>query len=317
MAEEFTEEELAMLSGEDVEDELPPAMPEESDELPAEDPPATEEKPISEPVQEPDEVAKLKKANSGLLDELIRTRKSGKDDREWRQGVQNRLDAMADRLDPEPTPEPEVVPDREEDPFAWMAYQQKKNTEEAVKPLQEKIEADEHKQDVGKFVEQFTETTHNLERDFLTSAGMEKEVYDNSLDAVRDHRAKWYTATGMEADAAINQVQVDELAFIANCLQEGMNPAAEAMRMYEALGLKPLDKPTQEAAKPGGGLDKVAAVKKGQRTDMLSNVPADGDASIITFEQFSDMPEDDPIAVKIMGNPKKFMEIQVHGQVSL
>ena len=319
MSEELTAEELAIVNGEDIEDESAPYVPEEAEETPAEEPVA-EEVPEEEPTEpeaqqvEPD-VEALKRANKGILEELIKTRRSAKEDREWKQAVIGRMDAMQDRLTPQEEPEP--VPDKDEDPFGWMVHQQKIAAAEAVQPIKEELDAAKQEQDVNTFQTRFIESTQAAESHFLENADIGKEDYESRLDAVRLDRAKWYVATGLDQIQAEEAVKVDELGFIAQCLQEGRNPAAEAMRMYEVLQPQLLDKPTQEAVKPPGDLSKVDAVRRGQNTNKLGSVEAQGDASVITFEEFASRPEDDPVVQKILADPKKFMKIQVDGQVTL
>lgn len=316
MSEELTAEELAIVNGEDIVDEAEPYKPEEvSEELPAEEPVA-EEVPVQEPVETADtDVDALKRANKGILEELIKTRRSAKEDREWKQAVMQRMEAMHDRLDPQP--EPEEIPDKDEDPFGWMVHQQKIAAAEAVQPIKEELDAAKQEQDVNTFQSRFIESTQAAESHFLENADIGKEDYESRLDAVRLDRAKWYVATGLDQIQAEEAVKVDELGFIAQCLQEGRNPAAEAMRMYEVLQPQLLDKPTQEAVKPPGDLSKVDAVRRGQNTNKLGSVEAQGDASVITFEEFASRPEDDPVVQKILADPKKFMKIQVDGQVTL
>ena len=317
MSEELTAEELAVVEGKDIEDEAEPIVP-EAEELPVEEAPA-EESAVEVKEEAPtDEVANLRKANKGILEELIKTRRSAKEDREWKQGVQQRMDLMAERLSPQETMQaPEEEPDRDADPLGWSVWAAKQNMEEVVAPIKEELDANREQQRLEEFQQDFVNRTRSAEESFLAAQEIPKADYESRLDALRLNRAKWYVATGLEPADAERATQVDEVAFIADCLQNGKNPSAEVMRMFDVLKpeIPEYAKPAQ--GEPGAGLDKVDAVRKGQNTDALSNVPSSGDKSVITFEQFADMPEDDPIARKIMSSAKLFSQIQIHGQVAM
>jgi hypothetical protein len=332
----FTEEELAMLDGKDVEDDEEPLLsaPESeeegvvSEEAEAEEP-AEEPAVVAETTEELDykaEYEKQRKANAGLLNELVGTRRKWSADKEWRSAVEQRMELLTEKIAAPVQEEAarDQEPDRDEDPVEWLAWKQKQEIESALEPVKEQEYAAEQERQYGELIAQAGRAAVEAEEHFLASTNMDREDYSTKLDELRYDRIKWYAASKVPIQDAMAIVEEEERQFVVNSLAEGLNPAAEIVRMHEAVkpGKIPTQEPKQEVAAPKEGvkpvMNKVTAAKQGLSEGGLQNVSGSGSAGgTITAEQFADMDPDDPIFQKIAGNETLFARLNIHGSVSI
>jgi hypothetical protein len=320
MAEEikFTEEELAQLEGKDVEDDSPAALPESEEsvvEASEETVQEVKEVPAEAEIDYKLEYEKMEKANAGLLNDLVKTRKSSKEDKEWRRAIEERMELLAGQGKEEEAPvEP---PDRDEDPLGWLEYQQNLVIEEKMRPVAELQQKEKEQEEYGEMLAEAGRMATEAEQDLIKSGVISEEDYYKNLDEVRYARANWYLASGVSAEEASRIIQEEERQFVFGALASGDNPAAELMKIHA--NLKPGPVPGREApaveAKPK--LDKVQAVKAGSHQQGLQNVDTSGSKTSITAEDFAQLSEDDPIWQKVMGNEKLFARLNIYGEVNI
>lgn len=315
---EFTEEELAQLEGKDVEDEDPPHQPDEEE---------VAEEPTFEPVPEseaaPDELEKQKRANAGLLNELIRVRRQEKEQREWREQVERRMDMLSAKDEQEEEPQESLEPDRDEDPVAWLAWDQERKIAVAMEPVKLKEAQEEQAKQYAEVVKRAGEAAVLAEKEFIENSEISDEVYKESLDELRFDRLKWYYAEGRSPDDAMQIVQEEERQFVINCLRNEVNPAAEIMRLHSVVspGKIPVSHPSAPVAAPTEKatqvVQKIVTARKGVKEGGLQNIGESAGSGTITAEQLAEMDVDDPIYQKIAGNERLWAAINIQGKVTL
>ena len=310
---EFTEEELAMLDGKDVDDES--ASP---------DAPTVESVPVVEAVPavaeaEESELDRMKKANTGILNELVSLRRDSREDREWRKAVEGRMETLTGALE-----QPEEVasePDKDEEPLEWVLWKQQEAMKEGLKPLEKLTEEKAAEEEYGVMLQEAGRMAQAAERDVISSGSVTEEQYHQNLDEIRFERMRWYAATGSSPQEAASIVQEEERQFVFSNLAEGKNPAAEAMKLHASLKPHPLpgkEEAPVEEAKPEVNIAKVQAARDGAKQNVIQNVSGTGgQGGTITYEQFSEMDQDDPLWQKIAGSDKLFAELNVYGQVTV
>jgi hypothetical protein len=322
---ELTDEELAEVEG-NFEDE-----PEEESQEPAAEPPVVEKEEVEEKEPEESELDKLKKANAGLLYDLKRTRADGRADRDWKNAVVERMDLLAKKVEgPEEDPDPE--PNREEDPVSWLAWQQKQTIKEEVGPLKQNLSEQEQKAQFEEFDQAVRVESKVREDSFLEAGTVNEEEYNSRLDDVRLVVGKQFRDQGMSAKDAVLETSKQERLFTIQCLQNGLNPAEEAMRLWDELkpdrapwrqkdapNEAPVDseavkKEEPEAKKP---LGRIEAAKVGQETAGVGAMSGEGGKTEITADMLADMKEGDPIAEAIYGDETKWYEINVYGKTTV
>jgi hypothetical protein len=329
---EFTEEELAMLDGKDVEDDADALHPAEiavSEEAPAEEP-AEEPAVVAETAEELDyraEYEKQRKANAGLLNELVQTRQKAKGDRDWRAAVEQRMEMLTEKIaqPQEPAPEALQEPDRDEDPVEWLAWKQRQEIDAAMEPIREQEAQAEQQRQYADLVQAAGDAAVEAETHFLQTSGMDQKEYSTKLDELRYDRLKWYAASGVQPQQAVAIVEEEERQFVMSALAQGLNPAAEVVRMHGQVqpGKIPTQEPTQQVEAPKEGvpqpsMNTVAAAKQGISDGGLQNVGGSGSPTgTITAEQFADMSPGDPIYEKIAGNEALFARLNIHGEVTI
>jgi hypothetical protein len=324
---EFTPEELVILEGKDVEEEVRPQVdeygepigdvPEEPQvEVSADEPEQEEvqEEAQQEQQEEPDELDQLRRANAGLLNDLRNTRGELKEARDWRRGIESRLEALAQKDAPEQVDE-SVEPDREEDPLEWLAWKQRQTVKEELEPIKEKDQVREE-QELEKRVAEYAIASQTQ---YQEKEGIDEEAFNSRMGEVRENRLKWHIASGMDPTTAFQVLQQEEKAFIYDAIRRGEDPATEAMRLWKMFSGGEDEKTTPtaptEAPDNASTFNRIEAIKKGKNTAGLGDVSGSASGNRITFEQFSRMREDDPIAQKIYGNEKLFKQISIHGEV--
>jgi len=333
----FTEQELAELSGETVEDDSPVLQPGEVEAAPAVEGEEVAEEPTEEPAEEPaveaeeaseetvsveslqEQIAKHKKGEAGLLAELIKERRSGKEAREWRQGVQDRLEALTEEVPEEGAEVPEE-PAKDDDPVAWLAWKQEQGIKDAMAPMEEKAAQDAEYQQYNDFLKQSSDKAVAYENQYCADNSMEKQEFENRLDDLRFDRMEKYVALGHSPQDAQATVEQEEMRLVLGYMNDGVNPANAVMQLYDEIKPKAhpgREKPVVMENEAPSTLDVVEAARKGQKTEKLSNVSSTGDRHVITHDQFAGMEPDDPIFQKIMDSEKLFAEININGQVNI
>ncbi len=321
---ELTDEELAEVEG-NFEDE-----PEEEVQEPTAEPPAVEEK-VEEEVVEDSELEKLKKANAGLLYDLKRTRSEARSDRDWKNAVVERMDLLTQKVEgPEEDPDPE--PNREENPVEWLAWQQKQNIKEEVEPLKQNLSEQEQKAKYEEFDQAVRVESKVREESFLEAGTVNEEEYNSRLDDLRLTIGKQYREQGLSAKDAVLETSKQERLFTIQALQSGLNPAEEAMKLWEevkpdrapwrqkeASETAPVESETvkkeeREVKKP---LGRIEAAKAGQSTSGVGAMSGEGGKTEITADMLADMKEGDPIAEAIYGDETKWYEINVYGKTTV
>ena len=337
---EFTEEELAQLEGKDMDPEEAPVYPfaitEDVDEVESEEVPAkaeeAEEEKVAETTESLDykaEYEKMKKANAGILSELVNTRRSWAADKEWRSAVEQRMEMLTNKLsgaeqEQEEAVAEDVEPDRDEDPLEWVAWKQRQEIAKQLEPLKQQEEEQERQRQYEQILNEAGRRAQMAEEDFIQQTGIEREKYSQALDELRFDRLKWYTAGGINPQDAMAIVEEEERQFVVGTLAEGKNPAAEVMRMHSLVKPQPVPNgrqeepvaaPTEQVAPPN---DRVSAVKSGISESGLQNVGGSaGKTGTITAEQFAEMDMDDPIFQKIASSEKLFARLNIHGEVTI
>jgi hypothetical protein len=311
----FTESELATLEGRDLPEEgpdAPPVVPEPEPIQFAE--PEVEEQPAQAETDSVD-VDKLKRANAGLINEVTKLRKQGRDDREWRAAIEARMETLQSVMQPQPAADiQEQVPDKDEDPLAYLEWTQKQYIDEKLKPVQELEQQAQEEQQYTQMLQEAGRLATQAEKDLFDSGAVTRDEYNQKLDTVRWERMKWYMAGGSAPQEAAQIVQEEERQFVFAHLAEGNNPAAEILKLYEGLGLKPAEKPQAT----GPTIQKVQQVQAGAAQGKMGGVTGTGSpGGVITFEQFSNMDPEDPIFKRIAGDERLFQEVNIYGKVSL
>lgn len=319
--EEFTEEELSQLEGRDIEAEEPAVQSEESP-MTFEEKPSVSEVRVEEEVEEEDELAKMKRANSGLINELRSLREKSRADREWRQAVEQRMELLTEKLHGtgEQQIEDDPEPDRDEDPVAWLAWDQRRAIQENLQPIYEKEEREAAQQELQEAMREVAKVAREAEREFIETSGIPVDEYNTALDELRFHRMNWYVASGMDPDEARSVVEGEERNFVVWSLHEGKNPAAEIMRMHAAVkpGHIPGREPkVEEEPKPvQSSMQKVSVSKQG--TQENRNLPgSSGKSGRVTFEQFAEMDQSDPLFQRIANNESLFAQLNIYGEVEV
>ena len=330
---EFTDEELAQLEGRDMDPEESPVYPtaveepvveDESEEVPAQAEEAEAEAPVVTDYKA--EYEKMQKANAGLLNELVNTRRAGKADREWRQTVEQRMEMLSQKIvqPQEEELQEEQEPDRDEDPLAWVAWNQKQEILKQLEPIKQQEEEAEKQRQYEAVINEAGRRAIAAEEEFIRHTGIEREKYSQALDELRFDRLKWYSAGGMDPQDAMAVVEEEERQFVIAALSQGLNPAAEVMKMHAMVKPQPVPNgrqeepvavPKEQVAPPN---EKVSAAKSGIQESGLQNVGGSGKTGgTITAEQFAEMDVDDPIFQKIYNSEKLFARLNVYGEVTI
>ncbi len=325
--EEFTEEELSQLEGRDIEAEEPAVQSEETPMTFEEKPSVSEVRVAEEPEEDDDELAKMKRANSGLINELRSLREKSRADREWRQAVEQRMQLLTEKLhgtgDQQEMMEDDPEPDRDEDPVAWLAWDQRRAIQENLQPIYEKEEREAAQQELQEALKEVAKVARQAEVEFIETSGIPPEQYNNALDELRFHRMNWYVASGLDPNEAKSIVEGEERNFVVWSLHEGKNPAAEIMRMHAAVKPGPIPgrepKETEEDHRPTqSSMQKVSVSKQGTQENRMQNVPSSsGKTGRITFEQFAEMDQSDPVFQRIANNEALFAQLNVYGEVEV
>ena len=314
--EEYTEQELAILTGEEIPEEEPISV----GDLPPEpehkaSPPDVEDPEEPEPEEDTDGGPEFtQRVYDGLIGEIRNLRRSGQEDKKWRAGVEKNLELISEKMSGDGVEAEEEEPDRDADPVGWLEFKQRQFTEEKLKPIQEKADADEEQKQVRENFSSFVNETSAAESKYLADNQVDVQEYHGHLDELRKARADYYVSQGVTPKDAAGKVQEDEINFVLDCMDGGYDPTEEAIRLYGDYK-KTLPEPEPVAEKPKK-MGIVAAAKKGKKASNLSK--GGGTASVISLEDFSAMDwEDNPIAKKIAGNPRKFAEITTTGQTTV
>lgn len=330
----FTEEELAMLNGEGIEDDSPTVLPGEevAEAAPATGDEDVEEVPAEEPAKEAEpkaeeaelsvaelraELEKARKSNEGILGELVNTRRRWRSDREWREQVEQRMQMLSEKVAPQQEEAQEdEEPDRDEDPLAWLDWRQKQYVKEQMQPIAEMQEQEKLQEEYTHLLGEAAQMVTAAEQDLFKSGQIQETEYYEKLDQLRLDRGKWYVASGLTPQQAEAQVAEEERQFVFSALSQGVNPAAEVLAMYERLygGQKKQEAPVETAPGP----KRVKEVQAGVQQQGLQNVPDGGVKSgTITAEEFAELDPDDPIFKKIAGNEKLFARLNIYGEVAI
>jgi len=319
---EFTPEELTVLEGKDVEEVVRPQVDDYGE--PIGDVPEERQEEISadeqeqqEPQEEePDELEQLRRANAGLLNDLRNTRGELKEARDWRRGIESRLEALAKKDAPEGI-DPEAEPDREEDPLEWIAWRSRQNVREELEPLKQK----EQEKEVQELEKRVAEYAIASQTQYQEKEGIDEEAFNTRMGEVRENRLKWHIAAGMDPASAFHVLQQEEKAFIYDAIRRGEDPATEAMKLWKmfrgGVDEKPSSPTQTEAPDKASSFNRIEAIKKGKNTAGLGDVSGSASGRRITWDQFSNLREDDPIAQKIYGNERLLKQISIHGEVTV
>jgi hypothetical protein len=325
----FTEEELAILNGEGLDEEEEPVQPGDTEPEAVEESPAEEveeeEAPKEAEVASKEqtveelraELEKARKSTEGILNELVTTRKKWRGDREWREQVEQRMAMLAEKVEPqEEVADPDEEPDRNEDPLAWLDWRQKQYVNEQMQPVAEMQEQAQVQAEYTQLLSEAAQMVEAAEEDLFKTGAIEKDDYYKKLDQLRVDRGKWYVAGGMDPKQAEQMIAEEERQFVFSALSQGINPAAEVLAMYERLygGEQQQEAPKQESPTP----KKVQSVKAGVKQQGLQNVPDGGVKSgTITAEEFAELDPKDPIFKKIAGDETLFARLNIYGEVNI
>lgn len=322
---EFTPEELVVLEGEDVEEEVQPTTDIYGEEIVADvqDETTVEEEQKEEVKEEKSpeesELEQLRRASAGILNDLRGTRKELKEARDWRHGLESRMEVLAKKDEGEE--EGVVEPNRDEDPLGWIAWKQKESVEAVVQPLKDKQEEEEQGRKFAAAEKHVYEVTSASQDGYMEKEGISREDFNERMGQVRENRLKWHIATGMDPQTALNTLKQEERGFLYSAVSQGEDPATEAMKLWDMMigGDKnaTVQKTPAESAGEGAKFDKVEAAKRGQSTAGLGDIPGGATGTRITFDQFANMDPEDPIAAKIFDSRRLLEKITVHGEVSI
>ncbi len=348
----LTAEEEAVISGDDVDGmERPLSLHEslevkrqEEEDAPAETLEVAEvdaDEPVAEDAEREEDTNEranyAERANKGLLKEIKRLRDSNRGYKQQWNELQGRLAGIEEKLEPKQE-EVDPEPNREEEPLDWLLWQQNKNTteklDEALAPQKEEAEARKAYETEAKKDEIIHQIASNSETEaFADASDSEREEYQVKMSHMRDMQFSQMVKNGMNQQQAYQAVLRNERDFIEEALEEGSNPALKALEIYDNQGFKLTDyEPWMEYKKESGNDSpgeeespkkepatnpKIEAVRKGQKVTSLGTHAGGAQRMTITYDQFSEMDIDDPIAAQIYASEKKLSEISVTGKTTI
>lgn len=194
---------------------------------------------------------------------------------------------------PQAAPEPEAVPDPNEDIFGYAKYLEKQiadlrnghqqMTEAQKQQAEQARAADEERTIVGAYQQ-------DIER-FASTEPAFVEAYRHLVSG-RVAELKLY---GLSDADAIKQANADELAFVRAAVQRGVSPAEQAFALAKARGFvakapEPAAPPAPAAETPDERQTRLAA---GQAASKSLSVAGGGPAGEITLEMLATMSEAD------------------------
>lgn len=268
----------------------------------------------------------LERANKGILNET-------RAERERRQAAEENIRKITEALQGQYNAEQaaksqEEVPDKDEDPAGFLAYQIRQQQKEFQEWRQQQEQAQQYQQHQQAY-QQVVQITNADEQRFA----QEREDYYEKLNAAREIRHKIISATNPDkTEQEISEmIAAGDRAFAAAALKEGVSPAQKAYdastRMIQALNYQIQQAATQQAAtgtQPAAPAPApVANVKAKPQTTSLSATGgrAGGRGQKITYSQFAnldlDVPSERQLYDQIAGNEALARQIEEQGEIRL
>jgi hypothetical protein len=86
---------------------------------------------------------------------------------------------------------------------------------------------------------------------------------------------------------------------------------------YQKQSDTPTGEEKQTPSVPQATNDKIESVRKGTKMSSLGSHTGGAQRTVITYDQFSEMDTDDPIAAQIYASEKKLSEISITGKTTI
>lgn len=204
----------------------------------------------------------------------------------------------------QPAPEPEAVPDPNEDIFGYVKHLEKKLAE-AVSGTQQVTEAQKRQAEEARAAEEERTIVGSYRQDIERYAATEPAFVEAYRHLVQGRVAELKLYGLSDADA-IKQANADELAFVRAAVQRGVSPAEQAFALAKARGFvakapEPAAPPAPAAETPQERQTRLAA---GQAASKSLSGAGGGPAGEITLEMLANMSEADFEAFATK-NPRK------------
>lgn len=237
MAESDVPDNLTFLLGSDpVEGAEPPAEDEAAHEsAPAEVQPgaAPQEAVAAAPAPEDEWRAQAEREKRGILNELRDTRQELRAYREAERARQEEIRAREqEEWNRQNAP---VEPDKDADPAAWLAYQNRLAIWEVEQQRQQEQQAAYAQQEAAEVRDRFFGTVDALEQQFRA----ERPDYDQAVDYCKQLRAQELAGFGLSQDQIEHQLRKELLGFSALYLGNGTSPAQAAYNYALTRGYRP------------------------------------------------------------------------------
>lgn len=194
-----------------------------------------------------------------------------------------RLDERLNHIQ-EATRKPVEVPNKDEDPVAYLEYENRQ-LQERLKPLEEGQTAQREYAEQQAAINEVSSRTQAFEAEFQR----DHPDYHDAVDFLKDQAAERYRIMGVNDPMQLQQLLTrDSLTLAHNAMTNGQNPAEVAYKLAETSGY-------QAETKDNGSVeDKLETIERGQRASAsLSRAGGDGVPTDLTIEALANMDDDE------------------------
>jgi hypothetical protein len=205
--------------------------------------------------------------------------------RELYQKLEDRLSHISDALKPTPA----QAPNYDEDPAAYLKFQQEQTRTELQnigKRLEDRDQASQHAQQWDAFQRAVARSEETFKQN--------QPAYDSALDFLRASRDKEYEAMGVYDPATRQQyIERDAVGIAQQAMQAGKNPAEAVWDLALARGYAAPQQATQQT-NTNGAEEKLANVARGQEASRsLSGAGGGNTETPFSLEALASMSDED------------------------